>query len=131
MLPSYTYIDYDKSIWNGTLLVVLKGDESSPPTLTLEGAEETSPSPVSLLSEKGHTFWRFPLAAALGDAERQVHYTVSGGPLQGEVKASWWVPGKEDAMRIMFYSCNGFDTEANPDDFAGVALWKDVLRSTF
>jgi hypothetical protein len=28
-----------------------------------------------------------------------------------------------------FYSCNGWDADANADDFAGPVLWKDVMNS--
>lgn len=126
----YTFIDHGKDVWHGTLLVVLKGGEDTQPELELQGAEDSHPKPIALLSEKGRTFWRWPLAARLDDSEREVRYAVRGAGLEHAVEASFWVPGKEDSMRIMFYSCNGFDTDANPDDFAGVALWKDVLRST-
>lgn len=161
----YTYIDHDEGIWHGTALVVLRGDDSHPPQLRLSGGEvEEQPNPVALLSENGHTFWRWPIAVRLHDKEREVQYTISpdeGGEgvekqeewertLEGNDEAAFWVPGRDDSMRIMFYSCNGlallpissasqvdtdflvvcsYDTDANPDDFAGPALWRDVLRS--
>jgi hypothetical protein len=121
----YTYIDHDEGVWHGSALVVLRGDDSHPPQLRLSNGDmEEQPSPVVLLSEGGHTFWRWPLEVRLRDKEREVRYTISPGngtdgperkeewerSLDGNEEASFWVPGKNDSMRIMFYSCNGYIT---------------------
>jgi hypothetical protein len=97
---SYTYIDHDKALWHGSALVVLAGDTSFPPTLLLDAADERV-QPLALLSERGSTFWRFSLEVQLEEKEKKVGYRISGGTLERELEHAFWVPGKDDSMRIM------------------------------
>ncbi|TDL25496.1 hypothetical protein BD410DRAFT_886816 [Rickenella mellea] len=131
-LLRYTYIDHSKSEWHGSALVVLKGAES--PTISsshrfgsiLAGKKQKG---VLLLSEKGHSIWRFAIKVSLNDADQRVDYKIKTyGPGACKREASFWVPAKDDSMRILFHSCNGFSTNVKPDSFAGPALWNDVQR---
>jgi hypothetical protein len=89
-------------VWHGSLLLVVNGEgESSAPKLTLSTGEDNT-TPVSLVSERGHTFWRYPLEATLEEREKKIEYTLSGGALNEEVKRSWWVPGRDESMRWSF-----------------------------
>ncbi|RPA86097.1 hypothetical protein BJ508DRAFT_411655 [Ascobolus immersus RN42] len=51
-----------------------------------------------------------------------------GSEEDGVCRASWWVPGRNENMRIMFHSCNGFSVGTDEEAFSGPALWNDVLR---
>jgi hypothetical protein len=81
--------------------VVLSGDDSNPPKFS-SSASSASEAKV-LLFEHGHTFWRFDIETKLEETDKEVPYTISGGNLKGEEKLeySFWVPGKEESMRIM------------------------------
>ncbi|KAL5503806.1 hypothetical protein ACEPAH_7877 [Sanghuangporus vaninii] len=162
-LVRYTYIDHTTSTWNGSILVVLRGLPSEPPTLyiqpTLDGHK--APSATNLLSEKGRTFWRFNISVPLKDGEdTRVGYRIGlphdkddeavaheKGKENGtgnmephrngqdedkdhpdENEFAFWVPAKDETMRILFHSCNGFSLGVKEGTFAGPVLWKDVMR---
>ncbi|KZO93112.1 hypothetical protein CALVIDRAFT_546792 [Calocera viscosa TUFC12733] len=72
-----------------------------------------------LLSERDHAFWRFSMTVRLSDGDLQAKYVI---PVEGD----FWVPGRDDSMRIMFHSCNGFGCEVSQENSAGPALWRDV-----
>ncbi|KIJ52472.1 hypothetical protein M422DRAFT_243256 [Sphaerobolus stellatus SS14] len=61
----------------------------------------------------------------LGASEQEIRYKVESHGIKG----SFWVPGKDESMRIMFHSCNGFSVKIPKDAYAGPALWNDVLRT--
>ncbi|EJD06423.1 uncharacterized protein FOMMEDRAFT_131380 [Fomitiporia mediterranea MF3/22] len=137
-LLRYTYIDYSTLRWNGSILLVLHGSEA--PTLHIQPALDESPSATSLLSENGHSFWRFSISIPLSDEDVRVSYKLSipassGGSSkekeefgQHDKEYAFYVPAKDETMRIMFHSCNGFSLNVKDGTFAGPVLWKDVLR---
>ena len=90
----------------------------------------SQPFPKMLHKERDHIFWRFCLDVKLGDVEQEIEYEIQLGRSnvwQGPFK--FWVPGEEETMRLIFYSCNGYSLNVNKDEFSGPALWKDVMRS--
>ncbi|EPS44653.1 hypothetical protein H072_1350 [Dactylellina haptotyla CBS 200.50] len=77
--------------------------------------------------ERGVTFWRFNIEIELGDHEQRIGYRTNNG---GAV--SFFVPGANETMNIMFHSCNGFSMAVDPNNFCGPdPLWRDVLRKHF
>ena len=73
--------------------------------------------------ERGVTFWRFNIEVQLGSEETRVAYRINKGPPIG-----FWVPAENQAMNVMFHSCNGFSSSVDSDLFSGPdPLWRDVL----
>ncbi|KAK8072391.1 hypothetical protein PG996_005739 [Apiospora saccharicola] len=78
-----------------------------------------------LHKERGCTFWRFNIEVELREHQQRIAYRINRGPSLG-----FWVPGRGQAMNIMFHSCNGFSASVNPDDFSGPdPMWRDVLNN--
>ncbi|KAF8352304.1 hypothetical protein F5887DRAFT_23349 [Amanita rubescens] len=76
-----------------------------------------------------YTFWRFYLEIPLGGYEAEVTYHINQGQ-----RLHFYVPGMYQNMRWAAYSCNGFSSGVNPDDFRGPGyqsgydpLWIDLL----
>ncbi|KAI9843404.1 MAG: hypothetical protein M1837_006430 [Sclerophora amabilis] len=78
-----------------------------------------------LHAERGVTFWRFNIEVELGPRQARICYRINQGPAIG-----FWVPAKGESMNMMFYTCNGFSLNINPDQFSGPdPLWRDVLNT--
>jgi hypothetical protein len=78
-----------------------------------------------LHAEHGVTFWRFNIEIELRDKQQRIAYRINRGPATG-----FWVPGRAQAMNIMFYSCNGFSRGVDSHLFSGPdPLWRDVLNT--
>ncbi|KAK7914653.1 hypothetical protein PG985_012356 [Apiospora marii] len=78
-----------------------------------------------LHKERGCTFWRFNIEVELREHQQRIAYRINRGPSLG-----FWVPGRGQAMNIMFHSCNGFSASVKPDDFSGPdPMWRDVLNN--
>ncbi|KAK8064917.1 hypothetical protein PG994_007555 [Apiospora phragmitis] len=78
-----------------------------------------------LHTERGCTFWRFNIEVELRDQQQRIAYRINRGPSLG-----FWVPGRDQAMNIMFHSCNGFSLSVKSDDFSGPdPMWRDVLNN--
>lgn len=121
-LNRYTYIDdYPRGTWHGSLLIVSE-QGPAPSALILSGTELKSEHlPINVYSEDGHVFWRFPISVQLAHQELRVDYDIQSLDIHG----SFWVPGRNDSMRIMFHSCNGFSLDV-PKEYTNLALWNDV-----
>jgi len=86
---------------------------------------------VCLYSDPRSTFWRFDLKVEMGAEEARWEYELPGVRFHCRVKPrvnSFWVPAREESMRIMFHSCNGFSVGTDEEAYNGPALWKDVMR---
>jgi hypothetical protein len=86
------------------------------------GTQTHTSAPKNIFAERGHSFWRYTLQVQLTTEEQQVKFSISDLRVHG----SFWVPGIDQSMRVMFHSCNGFSVKIPPDAFAGPSLWNDV-----
>lgn len=78
-----------------------------------------------LHAEQGCTFWRFNIEVELREQQQRIAYRINRGPAM-----AFWVPGRGQAMNMMFYSCNGFSISVNPNEMSGPdPMWRDVLNS--
>ena len=78
-----------------------------------------------LHTERGLTFWRFNIEVELRDAQQRIAYRINRGPATG-----FWIPGRNQAMNIMFHSCNGFSSDIDTDSLSGPdPMWRDVLNT--
>lgn len=123
-LLRYTGTDYTAAqpAWSGSVFVVTRDD--APPSISVQ--DGAAGPPVELWHERGRRFWRFAVTTVLEEEQHRVGYeiTINGAVLTRE----FYVPGREETMRIMFHSCNGFSVGSDEDSYSGPALWNDVLR---
>ncbi|KAL7917132.1 hypothetical protein ACQKWADRAFT_307519 [Trichoderma austrokoningii] len=78
-----------------------------------------------LHAEQGCTFWRFNIEVELREQQQRIAYRINRGPAM-----AFWVPGRGQAMNMMFHSCNGFSIGVNPNEMSGPdPMWRDVLNS--
>jgi hypothetical protein len=78
-----------------------------------------------LHAEHGVTFWKFNIEIELREKQQRVAYRINRGPATG-----FWVPGRDQAMNIMFHSCNGFTLGVDSHKFSGPdPMWRDVLNT--
>ncbi|SCZ95844.1 BZ3500_MvSof-1268-A1-R1_Chr8-1g09834 [Microbotryum saponariae] len=69
-------------------------------------------------------FWRFKIEVPLSEREEEVFYSINKGP-----ENSFFVPAKNQNMRWVGHSCNGFSGGVDTAAFNGPdPLWRDVLR---
>ena len=93
------------------MMLVTNDSQSSydpPPVLEVAGINtkknvSTKLKPEKLHQERAHTFWRWKIRLPLITAERRLAYSINGS----REDLGFWVPGANQSMRIMFYSCNG------------------------
>jgi hypothetical protein len=77
-----------------------------------------------LHAEHGVTFWKFNIEIELRAKQQRIAYRINRGPATG-----FWVPARDQAMNIMFHSCNGFSLGVDTNQFSGPdPMWRDVLN---
>lgn len=112
----------EDGVWHVTALLGVGRGEPIP-ILHVEG--KNCATPLTLLESGRETFLRYDLSCKMQENERKVEFGVSpGGP-------SWHftVPGKGDAPRMAYVSCNGFSDPigmrklVRPEN----AVWSDLL----
>lgn len=95
-----------------TMLIVTKDGESvydRPPILEIAGLNTAKRSSSTQLKaeilhqERSVTFWRWKIYVNLIADERCLAYRINGS----KENLGFWVPGAQQSMRIVFYSCNG------------------------
>ena len=133
-------------VWHGTVLVVAEPSQVHPllklqsQTAAINGPTR-SPTSVSqgildvqgqkLYEDFNKVFWRFQVNVPLQAEQSSWQYSVTA-PNVGERpwtrQRTFVVPGRDQSMRIMFHSCNGFSVGTDEEQWSGPALWNDVLR---
>ncbi|CAK7213922.1 hypothetical protein SBRCBS47491_001970 [Sporothrix bragantina] len=86
---------------------------------------------ICLYSDRRNTFWRFDLSVPMTEHESRWQYTFPDLRYASESKprtSIFSVPAVTEAMRILFFSCNGFSVGTDEDAWSGPALWNDVIR---
>lgn len=117
----------DQAIWNGSVLIVTKPTTVTPrleygpseargESITVEG--------LKLYEDPDKAFWRFSLEVTLIDVQAQWSYSVPNVRFSSNVhgqdgRRSFFVPGNDESMRIMFHSCNGFSVGTDEDFWSG------------
>ncbi|CAE6462194.1 unnamed protein product, partial [Rhizoctonia solani] len=130
----YSRLSEDSTRWHGSVLIVLRAPsepaarQPDEPTCSMDGSNSRT-NPVHLFTERDRVYWRIDLETALGEEEREVHYSIvlAGHRKQDKIERAFWVPKIGQTFRIMFFSCNGFVPGAEKQ-VNGLALWNDVLR---
>ena len=150
-LLNYLCMTYegDRALWHGTVLLVTKPGQKHPqlqlsplgPVANSSGAQshwfpgtqgETIEG-LKLYADPRKAFWRFSLRVPM-DPEREARwqYTIPNMKMISEVSTSasreFFVPARNQSMRLMFHSCNGFSVGTDIDFWSGPVLWKNVLE---
>ena len=128
-LINYQRMGYtgNSATWNGTVLIVAKPTQTTPrleygpaasrgESMTVEG--------LKLYQDPDKAFWRFSLEVPLSDVQAEWSYAIPDVRFLSDVhgkdgRRSFFVPGADDSMRIMFHSCNGFSVGTDEDFWSG------------
>lgn len=143
--PLLNYRRTEGTTWIGSALIVVRGGGKDVPQVPIAvlgpasggasngnvpgGSQEVQG--ICLYSDPRNTFWRFDLAVPMGRTESRWQYTFPGLRFESESKprtSYFSVPAASEAMRILFFSCNGFSVGTDEDAWCGPALWNDVTR---
>jgi hypothetical protein len=100
--------------------------------ITTESDTEIKVKGVKLYSDLQNVFWRFHIQVEMQEAETHWEYEIPGlrfPPTTKKTdKQSFFVPARNESMRVMFHSCNGFSVGTDEAAWSGPALWNDVIR---
>ncbi|KAF1810417.1 hypothetical protein P152DRAFT_421002 [Eremomyces bilateralis CBS 781.70] len=148
-LLNYRYMSdttSDTPVWHGSILIVTAPGPRDPElTLRCIGAVGDSTSTDGeadqseqfrgerLYEDPKKAFFRFKINVLIQAYEARWEYTIPGMTLQNgntNPHMVFAVPSRQQSMRIMFHSCNGFSVGTDMPTFSGPngVLWKDVLR---
>lgn len=112
-LLRYQNMDLHLGNWLGSVMMVSKpnpqGQQGPAPVLTWSDGHNPHPQQVTGQAIDGYNqsiFWRFSLVIPQDPhATKKITYSINGGP-------SYWffIAGRSESFRWMFYSCNGFSS---------------------
>jgi hypothetical protein len=129
----------DTPVWHGSVLVVTKPDQAQPElvlksvgALHAQGQTQSSGQDRRFPGEKlfhdsQKAFFRFLIDLPLEDYEANWEYSFTQS--SNAAPKVFSVPSKQQSMRILFHSCNGFSVGTDEDAWSGPALWNDVIRT--
>lgn len=122
--------------WRGLILLVTKG-EVEPEVTFFVGPADEKDAPAgwqkpqqgsfpgtNFHSEQGFQFWRFKVQLQLEAYEQRVRYSING---QQNDAHAFFVPGADQSMNVMSFSCNGFSLATDTSQYK-LSLWLDVLK---
>lgn len=124
-----------QSEWHGSVLIVTKlGPKLPQLELQSLGAWDDSSAPVGnnkrqlvdglkLYADPDKTFWRFTIVVPLSDVQTKWQYSIPAAHFLSSVSKEkervFVVPSKNESMRLMFHSCNGFSVGTDEDFWSG------------
>lgn len=121
--------------WHGSVLIVTK-PSSKLPQLELQslgawdgnsgavdGSRKQLVDGLKLYADPDKTFWRFTIALPLADVQTKWQYSIPAAHFLSSVSKEkervFVVPSKNESMRLMFHSCNGFSVGTDEDFWSG------------
>ncbi|KAF9275499.1 hypothetical protein BGZ68_010751 [Mortierella alpina] len=109
-LLRYQNVDIHQGNWLGSVMMVSKPEAHGQPAPVLTWSDGRShPQKVTAQAIDGYKqsiFWRFGLVIPQDpQGTKKITYSINGGP-------NYWffVAGRSESFRWMFYSCNGFSS---------------------
>jgi hypothetical protein len=115
-------MDLHQGNWLGSVMMVSKpdpqGQQGPAPVLTWSDGHNPHSQHVTGQAIDGYNqsiFWRFALVIPQDPhATKKITYSINGG-------ASYWffVAGRSESFRWMFYSCNGFSSSTDSGKDSG------------
>ncbi|KAG0085859.1 hypothetical protein BGZ92_008646 [Podila epicladia] len=127
-LLRYQNLDLHQGNWIGSVMVVSKPEAHGQPVPVLTWSDgRLAPQKVTAQAVDGYNqsiFYRFTLVIPQDQhVTKKINYSIDGGP-------SYWffVAGRAESFRWMFYSCNGFSSNVDSVALGGAnPLWNDML----
>ncbi|CAO3568087.1 unnamed protein product [Mortierella alpina] len=127
-LLRYQNVDIHQGHWLGSVMMVSKPEAHGQPAPVLTWSDGRShPQQVTAQAIDGYKqsiFWRFGLVIPQDpQGTKKITYSINGGP-------NYWffVAGRSESFRWMFYSCNGFSSATDSVAIGGAnPLWNDAL----
>ncbi|KAG0267868.1 hypothetical protein DFQ27_008048 [Actinomortierella ambigua] len=131
-LLRYQNLDLRSGSWLGSVLMVSTPsvvDQGAPVLTWSDGGQQHQQSQQKVTGQaidgyQQSIFWRFSLAIPQDPhVTKRITYSINGGP-------QYWffIPGRSESFRWMFYSCNGFSLATDSVAFGGPnPLWDDFL----
>ncbi|KAG0048204.1 hypothetical protein BGZ83_006808 [Gryganskiella cystojenkinii] len=128
-LLRYQNVDIHQGNWIGSVMMVSKAESQGQPApvLTWNDGRMAHPQQVTAHAIDGYQgaiFWRFALVIPQDvHATKKITYQINHGP-------SYWffIAGRSESFRWMFYSCNGFSSSTDSVAIGGAnPLWNDAL----
>lgn len=119
--PMLRYWGITDGFWRGSATYVTRDDQSNYVSIPVFSIIDKPP--MKIFNAHGFSFWRADFEIQLGESEKLVQYSW-GSIHEPKIFA---VPGKDETMNTMFYSCNGFSLSTPTEKFPG-SLWDDVMQ---
>jgi hypothetical protein len=125
--------------WHGSVLIVTKPDQAQPELVlrslgaigeqgqTQSSSEDRRFPGEKLYHDSHKAFFRFLIDVPVQDFEANWEYSFTQS--SNASPNTFTVPSKQQSMRILFHSCNGFSIGTDEDAWSGPALWNDVNRT--
>ena len=117
---------------DGVVSAVSSTETRSEGPITIESDAGAKVKGVKLYADLQNVFWRFHIQVEMEEAETHWEYEIPGLRFPPKTKKtdkqSFFVPARNQSMRIMFHSCNGFSVGTDEAAWSGPALWNDVVR---
>lgn len=141
-LINYRHLSEESSSsprWHGSVLIVTPPTQSQPDLIlkcvgpVKQQDREQSPEQdrrfpgEKLLQDPNKAFFRFLIDLPVQDFEANWQYAFTQS--SNAPPKVFAVPSKQQSMRILFHSCNGFSVGTDEDAWSGPALWNDVIRN--
>ncbi|KAF9354545.1 hypothetical protein BGX34_010951 [Mortierella sp. NVP85] len=126
-LLRYQNLDIHQGIWIGSILVVSRPEnQGQPPVLTWSDNKTSQNVTAEVIEGYQHSyFWRYSLRIP---QEHQVTKTITYSFNNGPAKWYFYIAGRSETFRWMFYSCNGFSSSTDARALGGAnPLWNDMM----
>lgn len=130
-LVNYLHLTYaqESAVWHGTVLIVTKPGDAAPELEygPVRGERFARVEALKLYQDLDKTFWRFSLDVPLSQHETEWEYFIPRLHFLSNVsndngRRTFFVPGSDESMRIMFHSCNGFSVGTDEDFWSGTNI---------
>lgn len=114
-----------EGLWPVSMMLVTQGDSvktATPPVRLMSQPDKLVP-PSGCMELRGHYFYRYNFPIRQGSREQQVAYTVD------KQMRDFFVPAIGQPARMMFFSCNGYQTEADKAAVGGIEpMWSHARK---
>jgi hypothetical protein len=110
-LLRYQNLDIQQGIWIGSILVVSRPEnQGQPPVLTWSDNKTSQNVTAEVIEGYQHSyFWRYSLRIPQEQVTKTITYSFNNGP----AKWYFYIAGRPETFRWMFFSCNGFSSSTD------------------
>lgn len=120
--PILRYWGMDGTDWRGSAMYVTADEGSNYDDFPVFKVQDLEAQPEKIYTAFNHTFWRFRFTVEMAETQTRCTYQLGAE----HPPFDFYVPGKDQDMNIMFYSCNGFSLGTQTQYFKA-SMWDDVM----